>query len=186
MTSLSVFKWGIFQGKRPVEKKTKEIHYKISDETRGMISQNDIPWNSSSLIIMHVRWNMIYWLTQKEISKNYPAFQGYTIISYLLQQGAQRVTSLKYLTFFHADINQSEDSLISSWLLIGLNLYKRMWINQKRSRFCAPCCENNKEVPQVLACGSIYFLKPLKSFINETIQKNPSMQCFLVRVTESD
>ena len=71
------------------------MNYKISDETRGKIGQNDISGNSSSLIIMHVRWNMIYWLTQKEISKNYPAFQGYTIISYLLQQGAQRVSSFK-------------------------------------------------------------------------------------------
>ena len=37
-----------------------------------------------------------------------------------LQQGAQSVTSLNYLTFFHADINQSqvEDSfqLASDWI----------------------------------------------------------------------
>ena len=29
---------------------------------------------------------------------------------------------------------------VSSWLLIGLNLYERMWINQKWSHFWAPCC----------------------------------------------
>ena len=29
---------------------------------------------------------------------------------------------------------------VSSWLLIGLNLHERMWINQKPSHFCTPCC----------------------------------------------
>ena len=29
---------------------------------------------------------------------------------------------------------------VSSWLLIGLNLPKKMWINQKRSHFWALCC----------------------------------------------
>ena len=34
---------------------------------------------------MHIRWNMIYWLTKKEISKNSPAFLGYIITSHLLR-----------------------------------------------------------------------------------------------------
>ena len=34
---------------------------------------------------MNIRWNMIYWLTKKEISKNSPAFLGYIITSHLLR-----------------------------------------------------------------------------------------------------
>ena len=45
------------------------------------------------------------------------------------------------LTFFHADINQSEaeDSfqLASDWIK---SVYERMWINQKRLHFWASYC----------------------------------------------
>ena len=38
-----------------------------------------------------------------------------------IQQGAQKCN----LLYFYADINQSESGSVSSWLLIGLNLYQR-------------------------------------------------------------
>ena len=34
----------------------------------------------------------------------------------------------------------------SSWLLIGLNLHKRMCINQKRSHFWVPCCKDTSPI----------------------------------------
>ena len=59
----------------------------------------------------------------------------------VLQQGAQKCDLLYSLTFFHADINQSEveDSfqLASDWIK---SVYERMWINQKRSQVWAPYC----------------------------------------------
>ena len=40
-------------------------------------------------------------------------------------------------------LTNQKSRTVFSWLLIGLNLYKRMWINQKRSDFWAPCCNDN-------------------------------------------
>ena len=42
-------------------------------------------------------------------------------------------------SFMQTLANQKSRS-VSSWLLIGLNLYKRMWITQKWSHFWAQCC----------------------------------------------
>ena len=42
-------------------------------------------------------------------------------------------------SFMHTLTNQKSRT-VSNWLLIGLNLHERMWINQKRSHFWAPCC----------------------------------------------
>ena len=48
----------------------------------------------------------------------YSEFYG---MSRFIQQGAQKCD----LLYFYADINQSESRRVSSWLLIGLNLYQR-------------------------------------------------------------
>ena len=136
MTSLSVFKWEIFQGKKNSRKQNHRTWIiKYPTKRAGRLVRtifHEIP----RALIMHVRWNMIYWLTKKEISKNSPAFLGYNHF---------------------------------------------------------PFVKNNWKVRQVFASGSTYFLKPLKNTrfdfffsLNDTIQKNPSMQCFLVRVTKSD
>ena len=37
-------------------------------------------------------------------------------------------------------LTDQKSRTVCSWLLIGLNLRKIMWINQKRSHFWAPCC----------------------------------------------
>ena len=42
---------------------------------------------------------------------------------------------------FMQTLTNQKSKTVSSWLLIGLNLYERMWINQKRSHFWAPCCK---------------------------------------------
>ena len=137
MISLSVFKWEIFRGKKKNSRKQNHRTWIIKYPTKraGRLVRtifHEIP----RALIMHVRWNMIYWLTKKEISKNSPAFLGYNHF---------------------------------------------------------PFVKNNWKVRQVFARGSTYFLKPLKNArfdfffsLNDTIQKNPSMQCFLVRVTKSD
>ena len=41
-------------------------------------------------------------------------------------------------SFMQTFTNQ-KSRMVSCWLLIGLNLYQRMWINQKRTDFWAPC-----------------------------------------------
>ena len=40
-------------------------------------------------------------------------------------------------------LTNQKSRTVSSWLLTGLNLYERMWINQKRSHFWAPCCNQD-------------------------------------------
>ena len=42
---------------------------------------------------------------------------------------------------FMQTLTNQKSSTVSSWLLIGLNLYERMQINQKRYHFLAPCCK---------------------------------------------
>ena len=42
-------------------------------------------------------------------------------------------------------LTNQKSRTVSSWLLFGLNLHERMWINQKRSHFWAPCCNRCKE-----------------------------------------
>ena len=51
-------------------------------------------------------------------------------------------------SFMHTLTNQKSRT-VSSWLLIGLNLHERMWINQKRSHFWAPCCNCDWHVNKV-------------------------------------
>ena len=45
-------------------------------------------------------------------------------------------------SFMQALTNQKSRT-VSSWPLIGLNLYERIWINQKRSHFWALCCKRS-------------------------------------------
>ena len=45
-------------------------------------------------------------------------------------------------SFVQALTNQRSRT-VSSWLLIGLNMYERMSINQKRSHFWALCCKRS-------------------------------------------
>ena len=40
---------------------------------------------------------------------------------------------------FTQTLTNQKSKTVSSWLLIGLNLYERMWINQKLSHCWAPC-----------------------------------------------
>ena len=42
---------------------------------------------------------------------------------------------------FMQTLTNQKSRTVSSWLLIGLNLYERMWKNQKRYHFLAPCCK---------------------------------------------
>ena len=44
-----------------------------------------------------------------------------------------------YSHSFLQTLTNQKSRTVSSWLLIGLNLHERMWINQKRSHFWAPC-----------------------------------------------
>ena len=41
---------------------------------------------------------------------------------------------------FMQTLTNQNSRTASSWLLIGFNLYERMWKNRKRSHFWAPCC----------------------------------------------
>ena len=41
---------------------------------------------------------------------------------------------------FMQTLTNQKSRTASTWFLIGLNLHERMWINQKRSHFLAPCC----------------------------------------------
>ena len=62
----------------------------------------------------------------------------------ILQQGAQK-GDLSSHSFMQTLTNQKSRT-VSSWLLIGWNLYERMWINKKRSHFWAPCCSQTSLV----------------------------------------
>ena len=58
-----------------------------------------------------------------------------------LQQGSPKVwTPLSNSHSFMQVFTNQNLRTASSWLLIGLNLYERMWKNQERSHFWAPCC----------------------------------------------
>ena len=43
---------------------------------------------------------------------------------------------------FMQTLTNQKSRTVCSWLLIGLHLYKRIWINQKQSLFWAPYCKN--------------------------------------------
>ena len=45
---------------------------------------------------------------------------------------------------FIQTLTNQKSRTVSSWLLIGLNLYERMWINKKQAHFWAPCCSKIK------------------------------------------
>ena len=48
--------------------------------------------------------------------------------------------------YFMQTLTNQKSRTVSSWLLIGWNLYERMWINKKRSHFWAPCCNQTSLV----------------------------------------
>ena len=72
---------------------------------------------------------------------------------------------------FIQTLTNQKSRTVSSWLLIGLNLHERMWINYKRSHFWAPCCNNKRGIlggcclrqpsPRVLKNKCVYKLKSL-------------------------
>jgi len=47
---------------------------------------------------------------------------------------------------FMQTLTNQKSRTVSSWLLIGLNLHERMWMNKKRSLFWAPCCNQTRLV----------------------------------------
>ena len=71
--------------------------------------------------------------------------------------------------FFMQTLTNQKSRTVSSCVLIGLSLYERMWINQKRPHFWVPCCnaqaiETNywwsvlrKELPKFKSCRKFIF-----------------------------
>ena len=96
-------------------------------------------------------WLPIYWHIQSNWPLNWKFVRPAIILSpdglscesvwySYYSKEPKRVTSFNNSHPFMQTLTNQKLRTVSSWLLIGLNLHERMWVNQKRSHFCALCC----------------------------------------------
>ena len=100
MNSLSVLKWEIFQGKKNSRKQNHRTWIIKYPTKRAVRLVKTIFHKIPRALIMHVRWNMIYWLTKKEISKNSPAFLGYNHFPFVKNNWKVRQVFARGSTYF--------------------------------------------------------------------------------------
>ena len=69
---------------------------------------------------------------------------------------------------FMQTLTNQKSRTVSCWLLIGLNLYERMWINPKRSHSRTPCC-NGSKIKICMNCSDCELAVDCRSILERTV-----------------
>ena len=89
--------------------------------------------------LFYIREVLIYLLTIITCSKKFKAALRFTA------RNPKLWPPLIYSHSFMQTLTNQKLRAVSSWLLIGLDLHERMWINQNQSHFWAPFCNKTNK-----------------------------------------